>query len=89
MPKPVKKLYKIVNDKYGKYRVEARAAGEKGVWIVVSNHTDFNTFAEARQAVRNLAIHDKHAREFQPAQWVFTEERATTERGAQPARIEL
>jgi hypothetical protein len=89
MPKTVEKLYRIVNDKFGTYRVEARAAGEKGVWVVVKDHTDFTTYASARQAVRNLAIHDDHERNFEPGQWVFTEEQAVNDHVPAPPRIGL
>ena len=59
------KLYRIVNDTFGKYRVESRGFNDD-LWVPVKDYTDFPTFAEARQVVRNLAIRDEHIATFEP-----------------------
>jgi hypothetical protein len=85
--KPVPKLYRIVNDTFGKYRTEARANAVGSVWLAFGS--TYETFASARQAIRNAAIHDEHARTFTPGQWVFTEAQATLDHTKQPARMDL
>jgi hypothetical protein len=85
--KPVTKLYRIVNDTFGKYRTEARANAVGSVWVAFGS--TYETFASARQAIRNAAIHDEHARAFTPGVWTFTEAQATKVNSDQPARMDL